>query len=461
MGSARAARQHDRLQLFPRRCGVPAEPAGRRPARQCARAGLHIRHASAERGAGQAATYAAASQGQPVRVTASGSAPGLRLEWTSEIAGHGLEGDAEFDRHILNARGYIPIWRRGRCCRVRGLFGFSNGTLPVERRFAHWRHRHRCTATASRKSSGTGMTLLNAEYRVNLTSADRRPRRRERVRLLRRGPRQLAAPRSARADRRSDRRAGTGCTASASAPALAACASSSASAPTTSRDRARFWCGSRRRSDGQRCCAPPCLLVPSSRSASRRPRRALETRITEMRVAGGSIRASLEIRDMFPAKFQAVLEEGAAIHLRLQIELWEDRPVWDKLRAARRRGGLPHRARSRDAAGDGRRPLWRGQPTAGVAGAADAASGSRPRRRARRTARGTTSASWRRSGRSPRRRPSRRARRCSATTTASVSLAGDGEDALSRGAAGERLPAERVVGERGPATSPDATSRPG
>ena len=61
------------------------------------------------------------------------------------------------------------------------------------------------------------------------------------------------------------------------------------------------------------------------------PASALETRLTELRVAGGSIRASLEIRDIFPAKFQAVLEEGAAIHLRLQIELWEDRPVWDKL----------------------------------------------------------------------------------------------------------------------------------
>jgi hypothetical protein len=61
------------------------------------------------------------------------------------------------------------------------------------------------------------------------------------------------------------------------------------------------------------------------------PASALETRLTEIRAAGGSIRASLEIRDIFPAKFQAVLEEGAAIHLRLQIELWEDRPVWDRL----------------------------------------------------------------------------------------------------------------------------------
>jgi hypothetical protein len=61
------------------------------------------------------------------------------------------------------------------------------------------------------------------------------------------------------------------------------------------------------------------------------PASALETRLLELRVAGGGIRASLEIRDMFPAKFQAVLQEGAAIHLRLQIELWEDRPVWDRL----------------------------------------------------------------------------------------------------------------------------------
>jgi hypothetical protein len=58
---------------------------------------------------------------------------------------------------------------------------------------------------------------------------------------------------------------------------------------------------------------------------------ALETRIVEVRVAGGSLRASLEIRDMFPAKFQSVLEQRGAIHLRLQIELWENRPVWDKL----------------------------------------------------------------------------------------------------------------------------------
>jgi len=61
------------------------------------------------------------------------------------------------------------------------------------------------------------------------------------------------------------------------------------------------------------------------------PAAALEARITEIRVAGGSVFAALELRDVFPEKFRAVLEDRAAIHLRLQIELWEDRPVWDKL----------------------------------------------------------------------------------------------------------------------------------
>jgi hypothetical protein len=70
------------------------------------------------------------------------------------------------------------------------------------------------------------------------------------------------------------------------------------------------------------------LLLVLGRAA---PALALDTKLIELRVAGGSLFASLELREMFPAKFQAVLQDGAAIHLRLQLELWEDRPVWDKL----------------------------------------------------------------------------------------------------------------------------------
>jgi len=61
------------------------------------------------------------------------------------------------------------------------------------------------------------------------------------------------------------------------------------------------------------------------------PAAALQARITELRVAGGIVRASIEIRDMFPDKFRDVLTRGGAIHLRLQLELWEDRAMWDKL----------------------------------------------------------------------------------------------------------------------------------
>jgi hypothetical protein len=61
------------------------------------------------------------------------------------------------------------------------------------------------------------------------------------------------------------------------------------------------------------------------------PATALEARLTEVRLAGGTLRAALEIRDMFPAKFQSILTQGGALHLRLQLELWEDRSIWDRL----------------------------------------------------------------------------------------------------------------------------------
>lgn len=97
---------------------------------------------------------------------------GLRLDWTSEIAGRGLEGDAAFDRHIFHARGHLPLSHRTTLS-VRGLFGFSNGTLPEERRFAvggigsvH--------GYAFKEAAGTGMALINAEYRIDLSPNMRR-----------------------------------------------------------------------------------------------------------------------------------------------------------------------------------------------------------------------------------------------------------------------------------------------
>ncbi len=89
--------------------------------------------------------------------------PGWRVDWTTEIGGHGLGGGATFDRHILNARAYVPL-SPGQLFAVRVIEGFSGGTLPLERRFAIGGigtvHGYRF-----KEQSGAQMTLLNAEYR--------------------------------------------------------------------------------------------------------------------------------------------------------------------------------------------------------------------------------------------------------------------------------------------------------
>ena len=97
-------------------------------------------------------------------------APGLRLEWTSEIAGRALGGDATFDRHIFNARGHVPISRHT-LLSMRGLFGFSGGTVPVERVFSLGGIGS-VRGYSFKEVSGTGMALMNAEYRIHLGSSD-------------------------------------------------------------------------------------------------------------------------------------------------------------------------------------------------------------------------------------------------------------------------------------------------
>jgi Omp85 superfamily domain len=94
--------------------------------------------------------------------------PGVRVEWTSEIAGHGLGGDQEFDRHILNARGYLPLSGR-QLVSGRGLFGFSHGTLPIERQFAIGGIGS-VRGYRFKEESGTGLALMNVEYALKFGS---------------------------------------------------------------------------------------------------------------------------------------------------------------------------------------------------------------------------------------------------------------------------------------------------
>ena len=53
--------------------------------------------------------------------------------------------------------------------------------------------------------------------------------------------------------------------------------------------------------------------------------------MAEIRTVGPSVRASIEMRQVFSEKFRQIVQSGGALHVRVQAELWEDRPLWDRL----------------------------------------------------------------------------------------------------------------------------------
>lgn len=75
--------------------------------------------------------------------------------------------------------------------------------------------------------------------------------------------------------------------------------------------------------------AAPCVLLAWVVAAA--PAFALEARVSEVRAVGPRVRAAVDLRDLFPEKFRQILQSGGALHLRVQAELWEDRPLWDRL----------------------------------------------------------------------------------------------------------------------------------
>ena len=94
------------------------------------------------------------------------SGAGLRVDWTSEIAGRGLGGSHEFTRHILNARSVLPVGAR-QAIAARGLLGWSDGDLPLERQFAVG-GLGSVRGHPFKAAAGSGMTLFNAEYSLDL-----------------------------------------------------------------------------------------------------------------------------------------------------------------------------------------------------------------------------------------------------------------------------------------------------
>jgi hypothetical protein len=61
------------------------------------------------------------------------------------------------------------------------------------------------------------------------------------------------------------------------------------------------------------------------------PASALEVHVKEVGTVATTVRTSIELRDVVPDRFRKVLDQNGTLHLRLQAELWESRPVWDRL----------------------------------------------------------------------------------------------------------------------------------
>jgi hypothetical protein len=61
------------------------------------------------------------------------------------------------------------------------------------------------------------------------------------------------------------------------------------------------------------------------------PAAALDVRVKDVRAASPAVQTTIELHDVLPDRFKKTLDEGGVLHLRVQAELWESRPVWDRL----------------------------------------------------------------------------------------------------------------------------------
>jgi hypothetical protein len=61
------------------------------------------------------------------------------------------------------------------------------------------------------------------------------------------------------------------------------------------------------------------------------PASALEVIIKDVRSPAAIVTTRVDVRDALPDRFRKLLDEGGVLHLRMQAELWESRPVWDRL----------------------------------------------------------------------------------------------------------------------------------
>jgi hypothetical protein len=61
------------------------------------------------------------------------------------------------------------------------------------------------------------------------------------------------------------------------------------------------------------------------------PAAAFDVVLKDLRTRRAVVTAFVEVRDPLPDRFMKLIDDGGVLYLRLETELWESRPVWDRL----------------------------------------------------------------------------------------------------------------------------------
>src|SRR5438132_211119 len=58
---------------------------------------------------------------------------------------------------------------------------------------------------------------------------------------------------------------------------------------------------------------------------------ALDVQVKDVQTPASAVRTTIELHDLIPERFKKMMDDGRVLHLRVQAELWESRPIWDRL----------------------------------------------------------------------------------------------------------------------------------
>jgi hypothetical protein len=266
--------------------------------------------------------------------------PIWRIDWTSEIsAADAFGSDFDFRRHIVTGRTRLRL-SKYQTFGARAIRGWSGGVLPPQRIFA-------IGGIGSvhgydfKEATGDTLSLLNLEYELGwqgglkaigffdagrvhpLTDTPSPWLKRRLGHRPRRHAHRLRIPHR--------RHPGL-------AQRAAALRSDVLSRPADclghgSRDRRErhgtlmIGCRVFRQCRVFRgtVAAVVCVLLLGT------PVAALEVQVKSLHAPASAVTTTIELREVLPDRFKKTLDAGGILHLRVQAELWESRPVWDRL----------------------------------------------------------------------------------------------------------------------------------